>query len=318
MPVQWTTAVPGTSNTVTLECDCYVHQFGAIAPRRRESYYETDMSDAEWALVRASMPMPAWMESRGGRPEAHCHRDMVDAARYVVDNGAKWSAVPRDFPWWRAVYDFFRRWRAHGYVRELYQRLRRANRVARGRGAEPTAGIIDAQSVDGADTVVMSRGFDGNKKRDGRKRSILTDTCGDLLEVIVTPADVHDSKPTPALLDRYMDEPGRLLKLVWADSAYQGQPLADAFARHGVRVEVVQRPDGTRGFTVLARRWAVERTLGQLSRARRLNRDHERRPDHHEQMVRWAGLITLTRRITGERRHWPDRRPDRGPGPQPA
>ena len=314
MPAQWTTAVPGTSNTVTLECDCYVHQFGAIAPRRRESYYETDMSDAEWALVRASMPMPAWMESRGGRPEAHCHRDMVDAARYVVDNGAKWSAVPRDFPWWRAVYDFFRRWRAHGYVRELYQRLRRANRVARGRGAEPTAGIIDAQSVDGADTVVMSRGFDGNKKRDGRKRSILTDTCGDLLEVIVTPADVHDSKPTPALLDRYMDEPGRLLKLVWADSAYQGQPLADAFARHGVRVEVVQRPDGTRGFTVLARRWAVERTLGQLSRARRLNRDHERRPDHHEQMVRWAGLITLTRRITGERRHWPDRRP----GPQPA
>ncbi|MFJ9892847.1 hypothetical protein ACIQPR_05895 [Streptomyces sp. NPDC091280] len=79
------------------------------------------------------------------------------------------------------MYDFFRRWRAHGYVRELYQRLRRTNRVARGRSAEPTAGIIDAQSVDGADTVVMSRGFDGNKKRDGRKRSILTDTCGDLL-----------------------------------------------------------------------------------------------------------------------------------------
>ena len=318
MPAQWTTVVPETSNPVTLECDCYVHQFGAIAPRRRESYYETDMSDAEWALVRASMPMPAWMESRGGRPEEYCHRDMIDAVRYVVDNGAKWSAVPPDFPWWRAVYDFFRRWRAHGYVRELYQRLRRANRVARGRSAEPTAGIIDAQSVDGADTVVMSRGFDGNKKRDGRKRSILTDTCGDLLEVIVTPADVHDSKPAPAVLDRYMDEPGRLLKLVWADSAYQGQPLADAFARHGVRVEVVQRPDGTRGFTVLARRWVVERTLGQLSRARRLNRDHERRPDHHEQMVWWAGLITLTRRIAGERRHWPDRRPGRRSGPQLA
>ncbi|XUL85273.1 IS5 family transposase [Streptomyces galilaeus] len=276
------------------------------------------MSDAEWALVRASMPMPAWMESRGGRPEAHCHHDMIDAVRYVVDNGAKWCAVPRDFPWWRAVYDFFRRWRAHGYVRELHQRLRRANRVARGRSAEPTAGIIDAQSVDGADTVVMSRGFDGNKKRDGRKRSILTDTCGDLLEVIVTPADVHDSKPAPALLDRYMDEPGRLLKLVWADSAYQGRPLADAFARHGVRVKVVQRPDGTRGFTVLARRWVVERTLGQLSQARRLNRDHERRPDHHEQMLWWASLITLTRRIAGERRHWPDRRPGRRPGPQPA
>ncbi|MEV7392599.1 transposase [Streptomyces sp. NPDC091215] len=103
-----------------------------------------------------------------------------------------------------------------------------------------------------------------------------------------------------------------------ADSAYQGQPMADAFARHGVRVEAVQRPDGTRGFTVLARRWVVERTLGQLSRARRLNRDHERRPDHHEQMVWWAGLITLTRRIAEERRHRPDRRPGRQPGPRLA
>jgi len=154
----------------------------------------------------------------------------------------------------------FRRWRAHGYVRELYQRLRRGDRSARGRSAEPTAGIIDAQSVDPADTVVASRGFDGNKKCDGRKRSILTDTCGDLLEVIVNPADVHDSKP--ALLDRCMDEPGRLLELAWADSAYQEQPLADAFAQHGLRVEIVQRPDGTRGFTVLARRLVVERTLG--------------------------------------------------------
>ena len=234
------------------------------------------------------------MESRGGRPEGYCCRDMIDAVRYVVDNGGKWKAMPRDFPWWRAVYDFFRRWRAHGYVRELYQRLRRGDRSARGRSAEPTAGIIDAQSVDPADTVVASRGFDGNKKCDGRKRSILTDTCGDLLEVIVNPADVHDSKP--ALLDRCMDEPGRLLELVWADSAYQGQPLADAFARHGGEGR------GPRGFTVMDRRWVVERTLGQLSQARRLNRDHERRPDH------WAGLITLTRRIAGERRHWPDRR----------
>ncbi|WRZ00401.1 hypothetical protein OG889_40415 [Streptomyces sp. NBC_00481] len=83
MPTQWTTDLPETSNPVTLECDCYVHQFGAIAPRRRESYYETDMSDAEWALVRALMPMPAWMESRGGCPEAYCHRDMEDEAGFT-------------------------------------------------------------------------------------------------------------------------------------------------------------------------------------------------------------------------------------------
>ena len=108
-----------------------------------------------------------------------------------------------------------------------------------------------------------------------------------------------------------MAEPGRLLRLVWADTAYQGPALAQAFAAHGIRVGVVRHPDGTRGFVVLARRWAVERTLEWLSRARCLNRDHERRPDYHTQMVWWAGLITLTRKLARERLHWPEFRPGR-------
>ncbi|MCX5215848.1 IS5 family transposase [Kitasatospora sp. NBC_00240] len=264
------------------------------------------------------MPVPAWLEGRGGRPEAHCHREMVDAVRYLVDNGAKWRAMPVDLPAPRKVYDFFRRWSRHGYVRELYQRLRRLQREREGRAAEPRAGIMDAQSVDGSDTCpTATRGIDGNKRRDGRKRHILTDTGGLLLEVTVTPANVHDSVAAPEQIDAFMAEPGRLLKLVWADTAYQGPALAEAFAAHGLRVEVVKRPDGTRGFVVLARRWAVERTLGWLSRARRLNRDHERRPDHHVQMVWWAGLITLTRRLAKERLHWPEFRPERL-DPRPA
>lgn len=223
-----------------------MHLYGAIAAGRRAQRYPTDMTDAEWAQIRASMPVPAWLKGRGGRPEAFCHREMVDAVRYVVDNGAKWRAVPADYPWWRAVYDFFRRWSRHGYVRELYQRLRRLERVRQGRAAEPTPGIMDAQSVDGSETCpAATRGVDGNKRRDGRKRHILTDTGGLLLEVTVTPANVHDSVAAPELLDAFMVEPGRLLKLVWADTAYQGPALADAFAAHGVRAEVVRRPDGT-------------------------------------------------------------------------
>ncbi|MDQ0596175.1 transposase [Streptomyces canus] len=89
----------------------------------------------------------------------------------------------------------------------------------------------------------------------------------------------------PALLETFMDQPGRLLKLVWVDSAYQGPALAMAFARHGVRIEVVRRSDGQREFVVLAPRWVVERTLSRLSRSRHLNRDHDRRLDHHSQMV---------------------------------
>ncbi|WP_407991973.1 IS5 family transposase [Kitasatospora sp. CMC57] len=276
------------------------------------------MSDAEWAVLRAAMPVPAWLEGRGGRPEAHCHRAMVDAVRYLVDNGEKWRNLPADYPCWRAVYDFFRRWRCHGYIRELCQRLRRRLRERQGRATEPSAGVIDSQSVDGSETCpAASRGYDGGKSRDGRKRHILTDTEGLLLEVAVTPANIHDSKAAPSLLAAFMDEPGRLLELVWLDSAYQGRELADAFAAHGVRAEVVKRTDGGKEFKVLARRWVVERTLGWLSRSRRLNRDHERRSDHHVQMVWWASSITLTRKTARERLHWPEFRPHRLPAPGP-
>lgn len=312
MPHQFTTAEACGASSATLTCDCYVHQYGAIAAGRRAPHYPSDMTDAKWAQVRASMPVPAWLEGRGGRPEAYCHREMVDAVRYLVDNGAKWRAMPVDLPAPRKVYDFFRRWSRHGYVRELYQRLRRLERVCQGRAAEPSAGVMDAQSVDGSETCpAATRGMDGNKRRDGRKRHILTDTGGLLLEVTVTPANVHDSVAAPELLDAFMAEPGRLLKLVWADTAYQGPALAAAFAAHGVAIAVVRRPDGARGFVVLARRWVVERTLGWLSRARRLNRDHERRPDHHQTMVWWAALITLTRKLAKERLHWPEFRPAR-------
>jgi transposase len=272
------------------------------------------MTDAEWAEVRSAMPVPAWLLERGGRPEAFCHREMLDAVRYLVDNGVKWMALPVDFPHWRAVYDFFRRWRTYDYARELYERLRRSARERKGRNTEPSAGIIDSQSVDASETVGEdSRGYDGGKSRDGRKRHILTDTEGLLLEVTVTTADVHDSKAAPALLETFMDQPGRLLKPVWVDSAYQGPALAAAFARHGVRIEVVRRSDGQRGFVVLARRWVVERTLSRLSRSRRLNRDHERRPDHHQQMVWWAATIRLSRRLAGDAPRRPEKRPDRQP-----
>jgi transposase len=185
------------------------------------------MTDAEWSEVRAAMPVPAWLLKRGGRPEAYCHREMLDAVRYLVDNGVKWTALPVDFPYWRAVYDFFRRWRSYDYVRELYERLRRSARDRAGRNAEPSGGIIDSQSVDASETVGEdSRGYDGGKSRDGRKRHILTDTEGLLLEVTVTTADVHVSKAAPARLETFMQQPGRLLKLVWVDSADQGPALA--------------------------------------------------------------------------------------------
>jgi transposase len=103
------------------------------------------MSDAEWALVRDLLPVPAWMAGRGGRPEGYCHREMIDAVRYLVDNGIKWRAMPCDFPPWPRVYAFFARWRDAGLVAELHDRLRGAVREAEGREEEPSAAVVDSQ-----------------------------------------------------------------------------------------------------------------------------------------------------------------------------
>ncbi|THA28393.1 transposase, partial [Streptomyces sp. A1547] len=120
------------------------------------------MTDAEWAVVRPLLPVPAWLQGRGGQPEGYCHCQMIDAVRYLVAGGISWRAMPADFPAWARVYAFFRRWREHGLTDEFHNRLRGRVREHEGRLAEPSAGIIDAQSVRAAATVpAASRGYDG-------------------------------------------------------------------------------------------------------------------------------------------------------------
>ncbi|MFE9497728.1 IS5 family transposase [Streptomyces collinus] len=159
------------------------------------------MSEAEWAVVRPLLPVPCRLRGRGGQPEAYCHRATLDAIRHLVDNGTKWRAMPADFPPWDRVYAFFRRWRNHDLVREFHDRLRRLVRERAGRDSEPDGGVIDSQSVK-ADAVVGSdsRGFDGGKLTNGRKRHVVVDTLGLQLAVMVTAADVGDRAAAQVLL----------------------------------------------------------------------------------------------------------------------
>ncbi len=161
------------------------------------------MTDAEWAAVRPLQPVPAWLNGRGGRPEGYCHRQLLDAIRYLVAGGISWRAMPADFPGWGRVYAFFRLWREQGLITEFHDRLRGKVREREGRDIEPTAGIIEAQSLRAAATVpAASRGYDGGKKVPGRKRHIVTDTLGLLLVVAVTAANIGDRDAAVGLLSR--------------------------------------------------------------------------------------------------------------------
>lgn len=291
------------SNSAAPSCDCLAHVYGNAADHgERVRRYPSDMTDAEWAEVRVALPVPGWLEGRGGQPESYCHRQMIDAVRYLVDNGIKWRAMPIDFPTWERVYAFYRRWRNKGLVKELHDRLRGRVRETEGRDAEPTAGIIDAQSVKAAASVpASSRGFDGAKKVNGRKRHIVVDTLGLLLTVMVTAANVTDREAGGTLLSRLRERYFRLT-LVWADGGYTG-PLVD-FAAKVLRLAltVVKRNADTSGFVVLPRRWVVERTFGWLMRSRRLARDYETRCDTSEAMMLWSMTMVMSRRLAKRRR----------------
>jgi transposase len=259
------------------------------------------MTDAEWAQVRVALPTPGWLEGRGGQPEAYCHRQMLDAIHYLVDNGIKWRAMPADFPPWDRVYAFFRRWRDLGLVKEFHDRLRVKVRTRAGRDAEPSAGVIDSQSVK-ADAVVGadSRGFDGGKLINGRKRHVVVDTLGLLLAVRVTPADTGDRTAAQALLGQVADA-HHLLELIWADGGYTGGLIEHCFTALALVLAIVKRSDDQKGFVVLPKRWIVERFFAHLMRTRRLVRDYERRTSTAEAMVYWSTTLLMTRRLARPR-----------------
>jgi transposase len=273
---------------------CACARPGCRRPRR----YPSDTTDAEWALIAPLLPIPAWWAGRGGRPEAHCRRAVVDAIRYVTHNGCVWRALPADFPPWRTVYGIYQRWNASGATLALHGALRAAARQAAGRNAEPTAAVIDSQSVRAAPTVPKaSRGWDNAKKVNGRKRHIAVDATGLLLEVLVTPASVQDRDAARPLLFN-LRRARRRIRLAWADGGYAGklQPWAATYLK--LTVQIVKRPDDLHTFAVLPRRWVVERTLAWITSYRRCARDYERLPAHHEAMVLWAMITLMTRRLS--------------------
>jgi transposase len=153
--------------------------------------------------------------------------------------------------------------------------------------------VIDSQSVK-ADAVVGagSRGFDGGKLVNGRKRHVVVDTLGLLLGVMVTAGDVGDRAATNVLLEQVVAAHHRLA-LVWADGGHTGSLVEHCLATFALVVAIVKRSDNAKGFVVLSKRWIVERLFAHLMRSRRLVRDFERRIASAEAMICWNDMHAL-------------------------
>jgi transposase len=189
-------------------------------------------------------------------------------------------------------------------VREFHDRLRARVRQQAGRDAEPTAGVIDSQSVK-ADSVVgaNSRGFDGAKLVNGRKRHVVVDTLGLLMGVTVTSADVGDRTAAQVLLEQVTAAHHRLAP-VWADGGYTGSLVEYCLTALALVLAIVKRSDPAKDFVMLPKRWIVERLFAHLMRSRRPVRDIERRTASAEAMIYWSMTLLMSRRLarTGPRR----------------
>jgi transposase len=259
--------------------------------------YPSSITDPQWAVLQPLLPAPGNTAGRGGRPEKHPRRLVLDAIFYLVSGGVAWAALPREFPPYKTVHGIFGRWVRAGAWQQVHDALRDLVRVHEGRDPLPTAAIIDSQSVRGADTVPgRSRGYDAGKKVNGRKRHIAVDTGGLLLAVVVTIAGIQDRDAAHRLLTTLTSR-FSTISVVWADGGYAGRLVIWATKVLSLTVEVIKRTDDVGGFKVLPRRWVVERTFAWISKHRRCIRDYETLPAHHEAMVHISMIMTMSRRL---------------------
>ena len=266
--------------------------------RKSPVRYESDLDDQEHELIASELAQ----KPGPGRKRTVNIREIVNAIFYLLRTGCQWLMLPKDFPDYRHVWYYFNKWTLDGTWERINDILRRRVRVSSGKDAEPSAAILDSQSVKTTE-VGGEDGYDAHKKVNGRKRHILVDTLGLLLEAVVSAASVQDSDGGEILLDSIKDKLPRLEK-VWVDQGYKQWLIDLVNESFSFVLETVKRPEGQKGFQVIPQRWKVERTVAWLNRNRRLSkacpgrhRDYEYHTENSESMVYLASIRLMLRRL---------------------
>ncbi len=264
--------------------------------------YPSDISDARWALIAPLLG--AWQQARldrrpTGEPARTDLREVFNAIVYVNRTGIAWKYLPHDFPPHGTVYYYYAAWRDEGIFAQLNYDLTTLARAKAGREPEPSAAVIDTQSVKtSTNPPTATQGTDAGKKIVGRKRGIATDACGLLLAVIVMAASASENHAGIQTLDQVKAIHPTITK-TWVDAGFKNKFVEHA-ATLGIDAEVVPRNTEVKGFHVVKRRWVVERTLGWLMLHRRLVRDYETLPASSEAMIHVAMIDNVSKRITDE------------------
>jgi len=258
--------------------------------------YPTDLNDTEWAQIAPYLPEPSLM----GRPREIPWRDIMNGIFYMVKNGCVWRALPHDFPVWQTVYYYFRLFQKNLLWEKLNTIIREQVRVKEGREPQASAMIIDSQSAKSAEGG-EEIGFDGGKLVRGRKRTLIVDTLGLVAVAKVTAANKADvNAGKEALVDlKAKPELTERLKKIFADGGYRGELLNWVKSELHAEMEIVLKLGDQKGFQVLPKRWAVERTNAWVTRNRRMARDYERLAETSESFIYILMIRLGLRRLAG-------------------
>lgn len=251
-------------------------------------HYPTNITDSQWMLLKGIL--------NDNRKRKHSLRDIFNAIFYLLKTGCQWRMLPGCFPKWELVYYYFAKWKNTGVIEQIHELLRDKIRTKAGREISPSLALIDSQSIKTTRLGGESRGIDGGKKINGRKRHIVTDTMGLLLAVVVHAANVHDSKGATDVIAMLKGRFERLVKIV-ADGGYRGELIEKTKIAFGWILEIVLRSDHSSQFVVIPKRWVVERTFAWFESYRRLSKDFEYLTDTSETMIQFAMIKLMLNRI---------------------
>lgn len=255
--------------------------------------YPSDVSDDEWAFVAPYLTLM----TEDAPQRDHPLREVFNGLRYIVRGGIPWRMLPNDLPPWFTVYQQTQRWLSAGVFEAIVHDVREVLRLSQGRNAQPSAAILDSRTLQSSPESGTDAGYDGAKRRKGRKTHIAVDTLGHLLALVVTPANDQDRDQVGELCEQVQAATGETIEVAFVDQGYTGDYPAEEAQAYGIRLEVVKLSEAKKGFVLLPRRWVVERSFAWLSRFRRLSRDYERWPETLRGLHFLAFAMLLTHRF---------------------